>query len=292
MAAGNLLVQDGVLAAVIDFGTCGVGDPACDVTIAWTLLADGSREAFRRRLSLGPGTWARGRGWALWKALITYAGAIDTDSAEADGAKRVLGEIFAEYARATWPASADRGSGQGPRALRWRGDLDEHRIGRRRRHDAVSDDVRAVEVANEAFYRAIESADLDLLDAVVLDGAAADAVTSVHPGWPMLRGRSEVMRSFAAVMAGTPYIQFILTDLDVRTVGDVAVVTCSENILTGVERESDGSTELGFAAGRVVATNVFRRTPTGWRLWVHHASPVISPDDEDDDGDDDGDEKS
>ncbi|MDP9416574.1 MAG: nuclear transport factor 2 family protein [Actinomycetota bacterium] len=152
--------------------------------------------------------------------------------------------------------------------------------------------MRAVEVANEAFYRAIESADLDLLDAVVLDGAAADAVTSVHPGWPMLRGRSEVMRSFAAVMAGTPYIQFILTDLDVRTVGDVAVVTCSENILTGVERESDGSTELGFAAGRVVATNVFRRTPTGWRLWVHHASPVISPDDEDDDGDDDGDEKS
>ncbi len=101
VAAGNLLVQDGVIASVIDFGTCGVGDPACDVTIAWTLLADGSREAFRRRLSLDPGTWARGRGWALWKALITYAGAIDTDSAEADGAKRVLGEIFAEYARAT-----------------------------------------------------------------------------------------------------------------------------------------------------------------------------------------------
>ncbi len=149
----------------------------------------------------------------------------------------------------------------------------------------VSDDVRAVEVANEAFYRSIESADLDLLEAVVLDGAAADAVTSVHPGWPMLRGRGEVMRSFAAVMAGTPYIQFILTDVHVHTVGDVAVLTCSENILTGVERESDGSTELGFAGGQVVATNVFRRTPTGWRLWVHHASPVLSTSDDEDDED-------
>ncbi|MDP9394145.1 MAG: nuclear transport factor 2 family protein [Actinomycetota bacterium] len=153
----------------------------------------------------------------------------------------------------------------------------------------TGDEVRAVEAANEAFYRAIESADLDLLEAVVLDGSPADAaaVTTVHPGWPLLRGRGEVLRSFAAVMAGTPYIQFILTDVDVRTLGDVAVVTCAENILTGVERESDGETELGFAAGRVVATNVFRRTPSGWRLWVHHASPVMVGEDGDD-GEDDG----
>ncbi len=145
----------------------------------------------------------------------------------------------------------------------------------------MTDDVRSVEAVNAAFYRAIESGDLDLLDAVILDGPTSDAVTSVHPGWPMLRGRGEVMRSFAAVMAGTPYIQFILTDVDVRTVGDVAVVTCSENILTGVEHETDGATELGFAGGRIVATNVFRRTPSGWRMWIHHASPVISTDDDD-----------
>jgi aminoglycoside phosphotransferase (APT) family kinase protein len=72
VAAGNLLVRDGRLAAVIDFGTSGVGDPACDVVIAWTLLDGSSRDAFRRGLGVDPATWSRGRGWALWKALITF----------------------------------------------------------------------------------------------------------------------------------------------------------------------------------------------------------------------------
>ena len=74
VAAGNLLVRDGRLAAVIDFGTSGVGDPACDVVIAWTLLDGPGRAAFRRTLAIDDATWARGRGWALWKALITVAG--------------------------------------------------------------------------------------------------------------------------------------------------------------------------------------------------------------------------
>ncbi|MFI5713333.1 aminoglycoside phosphotransferase family protein [Kribbella sp. NPDC051620] len=71
IAQGNLLVVDGKLSAVIDFGTSGVGDPACDLVIAWTLFSGESREAFRRTVSQDEGTWARARGWALWKALIT-----------------------------------------------------------------------------------------------------------------------------------------------------------------------------------------------------------------------------
>ena len=74
VAVGNLLVRDGRLAAVIDFGTSGVGDPACDVVIAWTFLEGESRAAFRRALAVDDATWASGRGWALWKALITLAG--------------------------------------------------------------------------------------------------------------------------------------------------------------------------------------------------------------------------
>jgi len=97
IAPGNLLVRDGVLAAVIDFGTCGVGDPACDVAIAWALLSGASREAFRARLDIDPGTWARGRGWALWKALVMYAGALHSNSAAVE-AKRVIDEILTEYA--------------------------------------------------------------------------------------------------------------------------------------------------------------------------------------------------
>lgn len=78
MAQGNILLDDGGdLAAVIDFGTCGVGDPACDLAIAWTLLTADGREAFRDRLSVDDATWARGRGWALWKMLATYADSRD-----------------------------------------------------------------------------------------------------------------------------------------------------------------------------------------------------------------------
>jgi aminoglycoside phosphotransferase (APT) family kinase protein len=87
-----------VLAAVIDFGTCGVGDPACDARIAWTLLSSASREAFRSRLDVDPGTWARRRAWALWKALIIYAGALPDDQTTAAEARRVIDEIVSEYA--------------------------------------------------------------------------------------------------------------------------------------------------------------------------------------------------
>jgi len=69
----NLLVVDGRLAAVIDFGCAAIGDPACDTVIAWTFLYGQSRAAFRARLPVDEGTWARGRGWALWKALVTLA---------------------------------------------------------------------------------------------------------------------------------------------------------------------------------------------------------------------------
>jgi aminoglycoside phosphotransferase (APT) family kinase protein len=98
VAVGNLLVRDGTLAAVIDFGTCGVGDPACDLVIAWTLLSGASREAFRARLDVDPGTWTRGRGWAMWKALVTYANALQSDHAAAGEAKRVIDEVLTEYA--------------------------------------------------------------------------------------------------------------------------------------------------------------------------------------------------
>jgi aminoglycoside phosphotransferase (APT) family kinase protein len=87
VAAANLLVVDGRLSAVIDFGCSAVGDPACDLTIAWTFFSGDSRAAFRDGLPLDDGTWARGRGWALWKALITLV------ALEADGAKRDLAAL-------------------------------------------------------------------------------------------------------------------------------------------------------------------------------------------------------
>jgi aminoglycoside phosphotransferase (APT) family kinase protein len=90
VGAANLLVKRGRLSAVIDFGCSGVGDPACDLTIAWTLFSGESREAFRAALPVDGATWARGRGWALWKGLITLAEHINTNPLEAGKARRAI----------------------------------------------------------------------------------------------------------------------------------------------------------------------------------------------------------
>lgn len=72
MAPGNILTKDGKLSAVIDFGILGVGDPSCDYAMAWTFFDDESRKVFKDILNTDEETWNRARGWALWKALITY----------------------------------------------------------------------------------------------------------------------------------------------------------------------------------------------------------------------------
>lgn len=94
----NLLVRNGRLSAVIDFGCSAVGDPACDLVIAWTFLSGESREAFRAGLPLDHSTWARGRGWALWKALIVMAQHVDTDTVVAGSQRRIIDEVLADHA--------------------------------------------------------------------------------------------------------------------------------------------------------------------------------------------------
>ncbi|MFI9595778.1 nuclear transport factor 2 family protein [Nonomuraea sp. NPDC052265] len=144
----------------------------------------------------------------------------------------------------------------------------------------MSVDTAAIETVNQEFYTAIESADLDKMTEIWAEDTADDQVSCVHPGWTLLTGRSEVLRSWALIMANTTYIQFVLTDVNTTVLGDVAVLTCVENILTAGEEG-----ESSFAAGKVVASNVYIRTSQGWRLWMHHGSPVLQGDeDEDEEG--------
>jgi len=100
VAPGNLLVHAGRLSAVIDFGQACVGDPACDLAIAWTFLEGDSRAAFRAGLPLDPATWARGRGWCLWKALIIFAG-LSANQAGAEESRRIAGDVIADHRNAT-----------------------------------------------------------------------------------------------------------------------------------------------------------------------------------------------
>jgi len=97
ISSGNLLVQDGELAAVIDFGQACTGDPACDLAIAWSFFDQESRDSFRSMLPLDPGTWARGRAWALWKFLIVTSGATKWDAPEAKDPWRVISAVLKEH---------------------------------------------------------------------------------------------------------------------------------------------------------------------------------------------------
>lgn len=74
IAVGNLLMREGRLGAVIDFGCSAVGDPACDLVITWLFFAGESREVFREAIGADDGTWLRARGWALWKAALVLGG--------------------------------------------------------------------------------------------------------------------------------------------------------------------------------------------------------------------------
>ncbi len=126
-----------------------------------------------------------------------------------------------------------------------------------------------VERVNATFYEAFETADLDTMQDLWLDDPDS---LCVHPGALPVRGTGPINRSWALIMANTPYIQFFLTDVEVSVLDGVASVTCTENVLTG-----DETTGLdAFGGAKAVATNVFVHTPQGWRLWIHHASPVLS----------------
>jgi aminoglycoside phosphotransferase (APT) family kinase protein len=97
VAAGNLLVKDGALTAVIDFGTAGVGDPACDLVIAWTLFRGESRRAFRDAVCQDDATWARARGWVLWKALLGLTGSMGDDEERAAHEQRVIADVLNDH---------------------------------------------------------------------------------------------------------------------------------------------------------------------------------------------------
>jgi ketosteroid isomerase-like protein len=133
----------------------------------------------------------------------------------------------------------------------------------------VTSEVDEVLGAHAAFYAAFEAADFDAMQALWADD---EGVVCVHPAAAPIRGHGSVMRSWMALMASAPYIQFFLTDVEAVVVDDLASVTCTENVLSATP-----DTPLGvFAGASAAATNVFRRTPSGWRLWIHHASPVLS----------------
>jgi aminoglycoside phosphotransferase (APT) family kinase protein len=97
LQSGNLLAVQGRLSAVIDFGGLGVGDPACDLMVAWSLFSGESRDVYRANTQVDDATWDRGRGWALSVALIALPYYRDSNPTFADMAHRTIDEVLAEF---------------------------------------------------------------------------------------------------------------------------------------------------------------------------------------------------
>jgi ketosteroid isomerase-like protein len=122
------------------------------------------------------------------------------------------------------------------------------------------EDLRAV---NERFYKALEELDLEEMQRLWLH---EPWVRCIHPGWDVLVGWEQVRESLEQIFASTAWMRVTPTECKIHVFGDVGMVACAENITAS--RDSD----VGVAVAQ--ATNLFRRTPEGWRMFHHHASPA------------------
>lgn len=115
--------------------------------------------------------------------------------------------------------------------------------------------------AEQQFYESMQHADLDRFMAVWSD---EDEVTCVHPGGPRLIGVGVIRESFAGIFSKGP--------LDVRP-EKVRRVDSHFSAVHSVLERVQVQTDKGSQAAWVIATNVYLKTPLGWRLVAHHASP-------------------
>lgn len=119
--------------------------------------------------------------------------------------------------------------------------------------------------ANENFYRAFESLDIQRMAAV---WARGDHVRCVHPGWSLLSGWEAVRASWELIFSNTKEIRFTLTDVHALIRGPLAWVVMTENLLSQVQQD--------VTATSILATNIYEKTDGIWQMVHHHASHVFS----------------
>jgi ketosteroid isomerase-like protein len=128
-------------------------------------------------------------------------------------------------------------------------------------HDLPGGEIGAVLAANRSFYEAHEERDVSAMEAI---WEHSDRVVCIHPGWPILRTWEAVASSWRRILEGPGRNQFIVTNEAVAIDGDLAYVTCDENLVSPQ------------GTGTVAATNVFVRIDGTWLLVLHHGSPVVT----------------
>ena len=125
--------------------------------------------------------------------------------------------------------------------------------------------VRAqVEAANRRFYEALETRDADALAACWITG---DDAACVHPGGPWVTGWQDVFDAWGFILANTGYMEVTVAIVNVAINDPVAVVSCVEHVTSAHEGER--------VSAMLTATNIFVLGNDGWRMSLHHASPVV-----------------
>ena len=93
-AVGNILVKDNKLSGVIDFGCTAMGDPACDIVIAWTFLSGKARDIFINAMDIDENTWLRSRAWTLWESKFELCNITDKSSPEANVQIKIINDLI------------------------------------------------------------------------------------------------------------------------------------------------------------------------------------------------------
>ncbi len=125
------------------------------------------------------------------------------------------------------------------------------------------DDNTEIENANNRFYEAFENLSIAKMEEV---WSHKDDTICVHPGWDLFTGWLAIRESWVRIFQNTESIKFVITNTKIRTVNDMAIVVCLENIESEVDREN-----LKFG---VLATNIFERQNNKWLMTHHHGSTV------------------
>jgi ketosteroid isomerase-like protein len=113
-----------------------------------------------------------------------------------------------------------------------------------------------------AFYQAFEARDIEMMMAT---WAEDEDIVCVHPGGPRLVGYEAVRAGWEQLFSGNTRLSFRLDQIVVIETVGLALQSAIEHVTVGDDREPRGA---------ALATNIFLRTPSGWRMVVHHASPA------------------
>jgi uncharacterized protein (TIGR02246 family) len=116
--------------------------------------------------------------------------------------------------------------------------------------------------AQAAFYTAFEHGDLDAMMRVWSEDSD---IVCIHPHGPRLIGVSEIREGWRQILAHSPRMRLKVSELNTFHTDGLAVHLVNENIRIG---------DAGQPEFTVLATNVYRRTASGWRIVIHHASPA------------------